>query len=240
MIKIAVCDDEKAVTDDIKKRISQILMQEKYLDVETEILTVQDPGELLSYARDNSIDVLFLDLIMPEYDGIKVAEEFYSSFPHTLIIFTSGYENMVFYTLKFRPFRFVRKSHLDGDLTEATESALDTILSSGKKMLVKNKGETEVLLISKIKYVEKQGNYLLICHEDATYKVRSSLYEFEPRLQYGGIIKINSGMLVNVRFISSVTRNTVTIRNGPVLPVSRKYQKNVESSFMDYVRRQTI
>ena len=240
MIKIAICDDEKSVTEKIKREVTSIIMQEKYLDVEIDIYTTQDSHDLLSYARSNSIDILFLDIMMPGCDGIHVAEEFFSAFPQTLIIFTSGYENMVFFTMKFRPFRFVRKSHLNDDLAEATESALDNIISLGKKLILKTKGESHVIIINKIKYVENQGNYLFFHYEDTEYKVRSLLSEYEPKLKYHGIMRINSGMLVNVRYISHIARNAVKIYNGPQLPVSQKYQKAIESSFMDYVRRQTI
>lgn len=240
MITIAVCDDDRNVTEKIKRQITAIIMQEKYLDVDINIHATQDSHDLLSFARTNSIDVLFLDIMMPGCDGIHVAEEFFEVFPQTLIIFTSGYENMVFFTMKFRPFRFVRKSHLYDDLIEATESALDSIISLGKRIVLKSKGESYVVIVSKIKYVENQGNYLFFHYEEAEYKVRSRLSEYENMLKYHGIIRINSGTLVNVRFISCITRNSVTVRNGPTLPVSNKYQKEIESSFMNYVRRQII
>ena len=240
MIKIAICDDEIDVAEKIKHKITSTIMQEKYLDIEVDIYITQDARELLSHAKTSSVDVLFLDIMMPGCDGIKVAESFSSEFPQTLIVFTSKYENMVFFTMKFRPFRFVRKSHLECDLTEATESAIDNIISSGKKLIIKVKGKLIVIIINKIKYIESQGNYLVFHYENAEYNVRSVFSEYEQKLKYHGIQKINSGTLVNIRFISHLARNSLTLRNGPTLPVSKKYQKIVELSFMDYVRRQVI
>ena len=51
-----------------------------------------------------------------------LAEELYKITGGENIIFVSSMENLVFESIHFRPFRFVRKSHLEEELTEAVES----------------------------------------------------------------------------------------------------------------------
>ncbi|MBR3415468.1 MAG: response regulator transcription factor [Clostridia bacterium] len=239
MIKIVICDDEVSAAKKISERVNSVLMQERFLDIDIDILVTANPKELLMCGQDSNIDILLLDIMMPECDGIQVAETFYLHSPETLIIFTSGYENMVFYTLKFRPFRFVRKSHLHNDLREAVESALDDRISSSKRIIVKADGENIAIIVSKIEYVLKRGNYLILSYDGNEYRWRSSVTEQEPFLKYHRIIRINSGILINVRFIARIIRSNVILKSGKTFPISQRYQKKIESSFLDYIRRDT-
>lgn len=239
MIKIVICDDELSVAKKINGKVHSILTQERFLNLDIEVSITTNTKELFTNGKNSGIDILLLDIMMPEYDGIKVAEEFYYHSPETLIIFASGYENMVFYTLKFRPFRFVRKSHLDNDLREAVESALDEIITASKKIILKVEGENKVIIVSKIGYVVKRGNYLILSYNGEEYRLRSSVTEQESFLKYHGIIRINSGILVNVRFISRIYRNNVIMKDGQSFPISQRYQKMTESAFSDFIRKDT-
>ena len=239
MIKIVICDDELSVAKEINSKVRSVLTQERFLNVDIDISVTTDAKELLTNGKNSNIDILLLDIMMPEYDGIKVAEQFYYHSPETLIIFASGYENMVFYTMKFRPFRFVRKSHLDDDLSEAVESALDEIISSSKKIIVKIEGENKVIIVSKIGYVVKRGNYLILSYDGEEIRLRSSVTEQEPFLKYHGIVRVNSGLLVNVRYISRIYRNDVIMKDGKTFPISQRYQKMTESAFSDFIRKDT-
>lgn len=67
-------------------------------------------------------DIVLLDIQMGEVSGFMLAEELYKITGGENIIFVSSMENLVFESIHFRPFRFVRKSHLEEELTEAVES----------------------------------------------------------------------------------------------------------------------
>ena len=124
-MKIIVCDDDRNFANKIIKETKNIIAKNNdYCDLNIDFEYIYPAKDLMSYAGNNHIDILFLDIKMPNIDGLMVAEKFYELYPNTIIIFVSNFDNYVFYSIRFNPFRFIRKSNLNNELGEAVTSAI--------------------------------------------------------------------------------------------------------------------
>ena len=119
MLKIAIVDDEnKFIT--IYKKIICDTFSEYHVVVELETFnTGKDFKKSLS---KNKYDLVFMDIDMPEISGIDIASELRNNNQNFDLIFVSAHPHFVFETIKFTPYRFIRKTNLKSETIEAISS----------------------------------------------------------------------------------------------------------------------
>lgn len=71
MIRIAVVDDDENVLEYISNKISETLIKFKY---DAKIIKYTNGREIIEANRIQNYDIIFLDLEMPEIDGMQTAE----------------------------------------------------------------------------------------------------------------------------------------------------------------------
>ena len=121
MIRIAVVDDEKIILDSISEKVSDIFNEYK---VEFEKYNFTDGKSLIKSYFQKRFDLIFLDIDMPNITGIDIAEKLRSYDDSVEIIFVTNKEKMVYQTLKYAPFRFIRKSEFHIEIDEAIDNFL--------------------------------------------------------------------------------------------------------------------
>ena len=126
MIKIAVCDDDRIMLDHLAEKIGE------YYAGGCEIRKYENGEGLLSDIRKQIFDVLFLDIDMPGMDGMQLAEKIRDGNGHVKIIFVTNKDNLVYKSIKYTPFRYIRKSHMCEELQEAVKE-LEKALSDDSR-----------------------------------------------------------------------------------------------------------
>ena len=123
MIRLAVCDDS---VEDVKN-IKEII--ESYNKPNIEVDVFNNPMELLDKVQEYRYDAFFLDIDMPEMTGLQVSSKIREKDVYSEIIFITVREELVFESLTFKPFSFVRKRYLKEELDKALNAlfkVLDT------------------------------------------------------------------------------------------------------------------
>lgn len=128
MIKAAVCDDEKIFTKKF------VLMIKEFFDTHNIQINVSvfDSGTdfILNRAK---YDILFLDINIPDVGGFEIAKQITDRDRKTLIIFVTEHDELVYSSLKFRPFRFIRKRRLQEELADVLRDVISEISKQSNK-----------------------------------------------------------------------------------------------------------
>ncbi len=238
-MNIVVCDDNKIFAQALVKKISMLIPRSSnFGNVDFDCSYIYPAERLLKYAEDKRIDILFLDITMPEIDGLEVARRFYEDYPETLIIFVTSYENYVFHSLKFNPFRFIRKDALKEEFEEAVISALDKILSADEYLTITNRNDCTRINIQRILYMEKEkdSNYINIVTVDDVYRHRANINELSEQFKGRMFVKINAGTLVNLRHITAVQEGVVLMSDNQKLQSAKKYTRNIKERYIEFMR----
>ena len=74
--------------------------------------------KLVEVCEQEEIDVLFLDIDMPEVDGFKIAESVRKKELNCLIVFCSNYSDFVFKSFRYEPFSFLCKENYQEQLSD--------------------------------------------------------------------------------------------------------------------------
>ncbi|WP_069998669.1 LytR/AlgR family response regulator transcription factor [Cellulosilyticum sp. I15G10I2] len=109
MIKVIVVDDEKPAVDEL------VYMLKAYEEVEI-AGAFTDPAEALDFIRKTSVDVVFLDISMPEIDGFMLAEVLIKLTSPPLIVFATAYDEYAVQAFEIHAIDYVLKPLTEGRL----------------------------------------------------------------------------------------------------------------------------
>jgi len=236
-MNIVICDDDQQLLSVINQSIRDLLVKSSFSDFDYNIEMFNNSANALKYCSTNEISIVFLDIDMPGMNGFDVAEILKQNKKDIIIIFISSFDNYVYTSLKFRPFRFIRKSHLKKELSEALYSALQEILYNNKFIVLGNKYYNKKVFLSNIIYFESNRNYAeIVCLDGEKYLYRESIKNLEKMYFKDRFIRIHSGFIVNMKCIKRIHKSTVLLENGTELNISRTYLNNVRNEYAKYIR----
>lgn len=235
LIRAAICDDEKAMLDELHKRI---LIECKQHNIEIIIENFLSGGELLKSQKENPFDVVFLDIDMPGINGFDIAESINGS-ENTLIVFVTSHDELVYSSLKFRPFRFIRKSYLESELPEVL-SAVNAEISkrnAGKKFSFRTKTGEVFLDIGDIEYIEIYGHWLRVGVINGEFpECYGNLTALEEQLAPFDFVRVHKSYLVNLKYIYSIEKTQIILDDKTAIPLSRYKAADVKAKFKNYLR----
>ncbi len=184
-------------------------------------------------------DILFLDIDMPYFSGMDIAGFILEKKIRTILVFVTSHDALVYQSFAYRPFGFIRKTHMDTELPELAER-MKRELDDRKKELIITKGQEIIrILIGDIVYMESEGNYLNIVTRKETFRVRETMTNMEKELANKRFIRCHKGYLVNSQFIikvKSAELETADGNNSRIIPVGRSYEKDLRKKIMECIR----
>ena len=105
-MKIAICDDRKEDISIARKELERITHR---LSVKPDVFEFSDADTMVEDILSHQIEVVLLDIDMPEVDGLEIANDLTGKSPFIVIIFLTNRSEFVFMSLRYRPLRFIRK-----------------------------------------------------------------------------------------------------------------------------------
>lgn len=233
-LRIAICEDEPIELRNLHKKLVEHL---KKREMPVEFALFEKSSCLLSDPNLNQYDVVFLDIDMPDIDGIEVANRLRENSPRVVIIFVTNRDDLVFQAIKHMPFRFLRKCELDTELTETINALQHKIASeyltielpSGKRSVIVE--IKDVICFTSIKH----SVYAVLPKE--RFLVSSTMKILEDAYAQSGFIRIHSSYLVNYKHIYTINRDGVTLENGDVLPISRHRIAEARNKLHFFIRK---
>ena len=230
--RIAVCDDESNIINIIQSVVSAAFEK---AGLAAEIETYTSVESLNSRIATQVYDLLFLDICMPNCDGITFGERLRKAGDTTEIIYVSNREDKVFDALKIHPFGFVRKNNFLDEITLVVNNYLATVSSRDKSSLtVQSKAGIITVKIAETVYFEGMGKYQLmhVTGKGEALQVYRTMEKLEEELDSFGFIRVHKGMLVNYRFISRILVGEVELTTGEKLPLSRRKATEIKAKYL--------
>lgn len=249
MIKILIIDDEAAAVKMLK------LLIEKHIPYEKLIRTCASGEEALKVIPAYKPSLLMLDIEMPNMNGFDLLDKIQAwNFD---IIFTTAYDKYAIKAIRFSVLDYLLKPIDIADLQQAIyrhviKQKADPFVSPQliqnlMRNLKQHSPQDFKLALSTNKGVFFADPAEIIrCEGDDNYShfyfanekplvVSRTLKEYDEILQDHGFIRIHKSHLVNVKYISQIDRaGSVWLRNGTILPVSRRRKNEVLQELSKY------
>ena len=223
-MKAIAIDDEPIALDIVRSHASKV----PFLELKAEFT---DAFKALEYLQKESVDLIFLDIKMPDISGI----EFFNSLSRKpLVIFTTAYSehaatsfemDAVDYLLKpFSLARFIKGCNKAFKLYNFRNAA-----ETSDHLYIKTGYEQLKVLYEDILYLEAAGNYVTFTFKDKNILSRSTLLEVINLLPTDKFVRVHRSYLVAINKIDKVERHQVTINNIKI-PVSEAYSQNLAAA----------
>ncbi len=226
-ITCLVVDDEPMAREIICSYVAKI-------DTLELIGTCKNGMEAFQTLQQKSIDLLFLDINMPELTGISLAKALDKP---TQVIFTTAYREYALdgfevqaldYLLKpisFERFLKAIQKYTELHPTKKTTLSQERLLTSDSIYIRADRKMVKINL-AEILYVESTGDYLKFHTSAKVWVTRDSLSEYEEKLPTTSFLRIHRSFIINLKHIQAYTHEFIEIENQ-ALPISRSYKNEV-------------
>ena len=223
-MKCIIIDDEAMA----RAIITQLCHNEESL-----VLLEEFPNAIqaIKYLNLNEVDLIFLDIHMPDFTGFDFIETIKD--PPKIILTTSDanfaiqafeYDCIVDYLIKpITTDRFKKAIQKAQSLPAARKNkdlSSKVEVASGQDLYVNIDRRLIKISIPSIYMVEARGDYIQIKTEDKKYTVHSTLKKIEEKLPTHTFLKVHRSYIINLKRIIDIEDNSVLIKKD-VIPVSR-------------------
>jgi two-component system response regulator LytT len=249
-IRVMIAEDERLAREEL------IYLLSKESDV-TLLPSATNGRELLELASKHEPDVVFLDIEMPEMDGVQAAQQLAAD-PHApCVVFTTAYDSYAVEAFRLEAVDYLLKPYDPSRLREALARVRKRLndrsvepphaepagsrrtgdtrpLKRPGKLLVDEGHKMSVVDEETILYLEKEEKTTKIVTSGKQYFSRATLQELEEKLSPDLFFRSHRSYLVNLNFIEEIEpwfngAYSILLKNksGTRIPVSRESAKQL-------------
>lgn len=223
VIKIAICDDEKSTIDSLENLLHHI-KGNRTLQVETFLSSTEFFHALEERDEEELPDMVFLDIAMPEIDGIALGKKIHSISTEIYTVFITAHPEYAVSGYEARAFRYILKPFSEEVISKVLmEIAKD--LSRQKKLMIQSDGKECIIRLRDIIYICAEDKYTVIYTKKQHYIDRMSLNDYEKLLLPYGFYRIHRKYIVNLLHHRGMEKNKVCLTNGISIPISRRKEQ---------------
>lgn len=227
MLRIGICDDSADARDSLHLQLEKVLREESE-EIVYEFSTGSGAVRWLK-KHIGEIDLLFLDVEMPEMNGMEAAEEIRKFDSSILIVFVTGYSDYVFDGYRVNALDYIMKPAGTERLAEVLKRVREQLYKKMNEMyLFKNTEGTFRLPIAAIYYFYSDRRKVILVCGEKEYSFYGKLDEVEQQL-LGKFVRIHQRYLVNPDRVEQIGGEHVSMVGGIELPVSRALREEATS-----------
>lgn len=221
-MKCIIIDDD----DFSRKLLAELVKKEPFLELTG---TFNNAVEVIDFIRTNQVDLIFLDIEMPELTGfefLKIVKN-----PPVIVLTTSNPEyaltafdfDVSDYLLKPITLpRFLRTV----DKLKQSESGIAGA-SYEDSIFLKEEGKFVKVDVKKILFIEAQGDYMKVNIEGGKkLLILSTMKGIESKLPHKHFLRVHRSFIVNINKISDLTESNLLIEKN-IIPVGNSYRENL-------------
>lgn len=234
-VNIAICDDEKAERD-----YTINIIRRQYGPLHG-VLPFESGQALVDYYREGRLplDIILLDIYMPELNGIDAAKLVRARDEQVLIILLTSSKEHYLRGYEVHAYQYLAKPVPPGMLKEVLDKAIDRVRREEETILVKESRQYRRLQPSRIIYADVNDNYVVFhMFSGETVSIIGTMKAYMELLSPHGFVLIHAGCAVNLKYVTMLdaTRRAALLHNGEELQIARGKMTGVSDAFFLYSR----
>src|SRR5690554_726824 len=220
MLKTIAIDDEPMALEVIKSHASKV----SFISLEN---TFTNAFKAIEYMQANDIDLLFLDIKMPDISGIELASLLDNK---PMIVFTTAYSEHAVKSFELDAIDYLLKPFSLARFTKACSKANELWRLKNKESIqdyvfIKTGYEQVKIFLKDVLYVMATGNYITFQLEGEKHLSRMTLSEAETLLN-PNFVRVHRSFIANKEKIDKIERHQLTLGQH-LVPIGGNYADNL-------------
>jgi two-component system, LytTR family, response regulator len=238
MIKCIIADDEPHAIELISSYIKKV-------DTLELVYPSTSPVEAFQYLQKNTVDLVFLDIHMPELDGIQFLKLLGGK---SKVILTTAYPEHALEGYEHDVIDYLLKPIMFDRFLKAITKATELIINNGKEtvydskmrqddfILVKTetRGKLIKIILSEIIFIEGLGNYVAINTAKDKILCLITFKELEIKLSPGHFIRVHKSFIISIANITMIEGNQVRLGTHAI-PIGENYKARLLETLGDKI-----
>lgn len=229
-IETIAIDDEPFALSVIEEYIGKVT----FLDLKG---LFYDPIKALTFIQENSVDLIFLDINMPDLTGIQFLKALENK---PLIIFSTAYSEYAVESYEYKAVDYLLKPIEFDRFLKATMRAkeqfeikqksdnvwnlTEKIKNSPDSIFIKSGTEIHKVVINNILYIEGTGNYITIFCSDKKIMTLISMSKMLGMLPKKQFHRVHKSYIISMKYLEKIERNQLVV-NKKNIPIGITYRK---------------
>lgn len=237
-MKIAIVDDSDIDLEILKGFALQYCESARLAG---SIHTYSNSPSFLENFHPGKYDLVFLDIMMQEIDGISLAREIRKKDSHCFIIFSTSSSDYAIEGFQVRAFDYMVKPISYQRFVETCNLCIEKLPCDNHYIEVKEGRTYTKVLISDILYTDYYNHYIQIHTETSLIRSYMSFGEFQPMLKdYSQFLCCYRNCTVNMDKVNMIEDRNFVLHNGIRVPIAAKMKQEVHKAYRDYLFRRKL
>lgn len=241
MIRIAICDDNLPMLQKLEKIIS---VEFSSYNNDFNVMRFTSGAVMLNEHKLEPFDIIFLDIDMPKLSGFDIAKSLREEFTFCFIIFVTNHAELVYESMDFQPFHFIRKNcpiPLESSISNVARKLMKHMKQKDKVILEDDISGRCAVYIKDIIYIESEKHYIFyhVAKKEMPIRMRSTMKECEKKYSDYDFVRIHKKYLINLRYLAKFDSKNDEILLKVInkkLPMSKNFKENVDERYTVYLR----
>ena len=233
-MRIAICDND--IND-------AITLRELCMAADAEALhsySIFTSGAKLCESFDHAgrpYDLVFLDIDMPEMNGIQAGKVIRRYDPEVVIVFTTAYSRFALEAYECQPLNYILKPCPQSKISAVINKVEQTLRLNTAYHVIKIKSKSIRLPIYNILYVESVKKHIIYHTQNGIYETVGNLSDAYDTLRPLGFVQVHQGYIVNMDKIVDFDERYIILENKEKVEMSARKKTATMRAYAEYLER---
>ena len=241
-MRITICDDDKLITFQLTEYLNEFFQNSGF--GMPEVITYNCAEDLL--ADPARMDLVFLDIEMPEFTGIDVSKMIRDNLKNdtTQIAYISGNKEYAIEIFEYDPLYFVHKPINKEKIEKVFERLIHRLHLQADAFTYKTGHNIVKIPIKDIIYFESEDHQIIIhyyiqneYHKDSFYGL---LDHVQKQLKSFQFLRIHKTYLVHHLYVRKYAYDKVYLSTGIELPIAQSKRKEIRAEQFTINRKESV
>ena len=233
-MKIAICDDEICFGQELRTLLTHWAARK---DLSLTVYLYTNGDDLLTALQTTSVDLIFLDIIMPLLNGMDTARELRNAGITVPVIFLTSSKEFALESYEVKALNYLLKPTDEQKLFSVLDDFLKDFQACAETFTAHTADGFCKITLNDVDYLEAQNKQVLVYLSDGTIlKIRELFSKcegvFTPEK---GFFKCHRSYIVNLSHVKQFTRTLVTTGISSSVPISRNSYSAFKDAYFTYM-----
>ena len=232
--RVIIIDDEPL----LRERLKNLISEYPFLRVVAEC---ENGKTALTEISRHQPNVIFIDIQMPLIDGFRVLDHI--DYSDLLVIFITAYDQYAVKAFEYKAFDYLLKpitrARFKQTILRIKNSFEDKSIGQKNNQIFVKSGRTiNKVDVRNITHIEASNNHIKVHTFEKTYKSRTTLSNFIKENHIPELSRVHRSYVANFLNVEGITQISkgeyfIKLKNGRIIPTSKKYSAAVEDYFIN-------